>query len=165
VSWEDRWPREQVSAALRANNLRIWRCYQESAEDDPNHVESPTGVDGGGLLMYQPNKTTRVDLLPAWYTVEYQYSDSSVSIIANHPVTCGLVRSDVPYPADRITDFSPEWVALVRGDQSGAASLLVTQLGAGRAAVDTGHNSRMALLPESDRFLERLGRWLMRSLP
>jgi len=29
--------REQIDAAIRGANLRIWRCYQESAEDDPNH--------------------------------------------------------------------------------------------------------------------------------
>jgi hypothetical protein len=115
--------------------------------------------------MYQPNKTTRVDLLPAWYTLEYRYTDSSMSIVADHPVTCGLDNSEVPYPADRIIDFSPAWTALVRGDQSGAASLLVAEIGAGRAAVDAGNDSKQALIPESDRFLERLGRWLMKSLP
>jgi len=88
-----------------------------------------------------------------------------MSIVAEHPVTCGLTGSDVPYAADRITAFSPEWVALARGDQSGDASLLVAEVGAGRAAVDASHNSKLALRPESDRFLERLGRWLMRSLP
>jgi hypothetical protein len=120
---------------------------------------------GGGLLMYQPNKTTRVDLLPAWYTLDFLYTDSSVSIVAEHPVVCGMDPTEVPYPADRILDFSPDWTALVRGDPSGAASLLVTELGAGRAAVDTGHNSKNAIRPESDRFLERLGRWLMKNLP
>ena len=120
---------------------------------------------GGGFLMFQPNKTTRVDLLPAWYTVEYLYNDSSMSIVADHPVVCGMDRSEVPYPTDRITDFPPDWIALVRGEPSGAASLLVAELGTGRAAVDASHNSKYSIRPESDRFLERLGRWLMKSLP
>jgi hypothetical protein len=119
---------------------------------------------GGGFLMYQPNLTTRVDLLSAWYTVDFLYTDTSKSIVADHPVVCDLDPTEVPYPADRIVDFAPEWTALVRGDQSGAASLLVAELGAGRAAVDSGHNSKSALRPESDRFLERLGRWLMKDL-
>ena len=30
-------PREQIDSALQASRLRIHLCYQESAEDDPNH--------------------------------------------------------------------------------------------------------------------------------
>jgi hypothetical protein len=142
-----------------------WAEYDSAAITPHAPAFSRYVTGGGGFLMYQPNKTMRVDLLPAWYTVDFNYTDTTDSIVADHPVTCGLGSTDVPYAADRITDFAPEWTALVRGDQSGDASLLVADIGAGRAAVDAGHNSKQALRPESDRFLERLGRWLMKSLP
>jgi hypothetical protein len=165
----ERIPLASIDARIPQYDLVVlcsdWAEY-DSASILPHATAFTSYVTGGGgLLMYQPNKTMRVDLLPAWYAVQFVYNDTSVSIVAEHPVTCGIDVTEVPYPADRITDFSPEWVELVRGDQSGDASLLVTELGAGRAAVDANHDSKMALRPESDRFLERLGRWLMKSLP
>jgi hypothetical protein len=127
--------------------------------------------DGGGLFLFQPNPypldSERIDLLPEWFVVATFYSDHTVSIVdPNHPVTRGLSASDMPYPADRITDFSNGWTELAKGDQSGDGSLIVADIGLGRAALDASHHLRIAGggMNDSDALVRRLGLWLTHRL-
>jgi hypothetical protein len=128
--------------------------------------------EGGGLLMFQPNPypldSLRVDLLPEWFVVATYYTDQTVSIVdPNHPVTIGLTNSDMPYPADRITDFSSGWTVLSRGDQSGDASLIVADIGRGRAAIDGAHHVKGIVVGgdnNSDALIRRLSLWLTHRL-
>jgi hypothetical protein len=128
--------------------------------------------EGGGLLMFQPNpyplESMRIDLLPEWFVVANFYTDDTVSLIEpNHPVTQGLTNADMPYPADRITAFSDAWTELSRGDQSGDASLIVVDIGRGRAAVDGAHHEfgvGKGASNNSNALIRRLSLWLTHRL-
>jgi hypothetical protein len=128
--------------------------------------------EGGGLLMFQPNpyplEILRIDLLPEWFVVANFYSDDTTSLVdPNHPITQGLTSDDMPYPADRITSQSEAWTVLSRGDQSGNASLIVVDIGRGRAALDSAHHELgvgKGSTNNSNALIHRLSLWLTRRL-
>lgn len=140
-----------------------WKTISDRREAYAQFVRS-----GGGLLLFQPNpfgfknESLCVDLLPATFTVQNRYSDSSVKIVSDHVLVRGLGVKDMPYPCDRITECDREWTVLARGEQSGDASLLVARFGSGRAAVDADHPNRDSDTTgfHSDAFLRRLVLWL-----
>jgi hypothetical protein len=128
--------------------------------------------EGGGLLMFQPNpyplESLRIQLLPEWFVVANFYTDETTSLVdPNHPITRGLTNEDMPYPADRITQFSEAWTVLSRGDQSGDASLIVVDIGRGRAAVDSAHHELgvgKGMYNNSNALIRNLSLWLTHRL-
>lgn len=159
------------SKTFRSHDLVV--VCSNWAENGSSDVLGRSGLyteyvrDGGGLLLFQPNpfplQSERIDLLPEWFVVATFYNDTTVSIVApDHPVTRGLTATDMPYPADRITEFSPGWTELARGDQSGDGSLIVADIGRGRAALDASHHLRTA--GDTDALIRRLGLWLTHRL-
>jgi hypothetical protein len=111
----------------------------------------------------------RIDLLPEWFEVANFYDDhDTVSIVdPTHPVTQGLTDGDMPFPADPITGFSCNWDVLSRGNVSGDASLIVVDIGRGRAAVDGAHHAKGIVLGDnnnSDALIRRLSLWLTHRL-
>jgi hypothetical protein len=128
--------------------------------------------EGGGILMFQPNpyplEILRIDLLPEWFIVANFYFDETTSLVdPNHPITRGLTNEDMPYPADRISNFSETWTVLSRGDQSGSASLIVVDIGRGRAAVDSAHHelgTGKGANNNSNALIRRLSLWLTHRL-
>lgn len=129
--------------------------------------------EGGGLLMFQPNPyplpSLRIPLLPEWFEVANFYDEQDIVTIVDptHPVTQGLADGDMPFPADRITGFSSAWTELSRGSVSGDASLIVVDIGRGRAAVDGAHHVQGIVKADnnnSDALVRRLSLWLTHRL-
>lgn len=163
-------------AVLRTYDLLVacsnWAEFERPEVLGRPDVYTRYVTEGGGLLMFQPNpyplESLRIELLPEWFVVANFYSDETTSLVdPNHPITQGLASSDMPYPADRITQFSEAWTALSRGDQSGDASLIVVEIGRGRAAVDSAHHELgvgKGSNNNSDALIHRLSLWLTRRL-
>jgi len=148
-----------------------WKTIWARASGYQKYVEA-----GGGLLIFQPNphgfpgNAVTVDLAGAPFTVANSYHDHCVIPVAPHPVLCGLHPSELPYPADRITDFGQNWKLLTRGAETGHGSLMVMKSGQGRAAVDSDNNTARHMVEQrqrvshSDELLRRLVLWLARRL-
>jgi hypothetical protein len=163
-------------ATFRAHDL-IVACSNWAEHERPDVLGRPDLYtryvqEGGGLLMFQPNpyplEVLRIDLLPEWFVVANFYTDETTSLVdPYHPVTQGLTSNDMPYPADRITLFSEAWTVLSRGDQSGEASLIVADIGRGRAAVNGAHHELgvgKGSNNNSNALIRRLSLWLTHRL-
>jgi len=122
--------------------------------------------EGGGLItdqpnpFEQPNESVSPSLLPYPITFYNPYNLSDwppIIVNPDHYITRGLLREDMPGPADQITAIDPAYAVLVRGQATNSPSLAVTEYGQGRIVIQTDHpgNGR-----PSDEVYRRMIAWV-----
>lgn len=105
-------------------------------------------AEGGGLFtdqpnpFRQPNESVSPSVLPYAITFYNIYNTGDwppIIVNADHYITSGLLREDMPGPADQITAIDPAYEVLVRGQVTNSPSLAVAEYGQGRVVVQTDH--------------------------
>ena len=126
--------------------------------------------EGGGLFVDQPNPleqpgdSASPTLLPYPITFYNPYDSSDwppIIVNADHYITSGLSREDMPGPADQITAIDPAYGVLVRGQTTNSPSLAVVEYGQGRIVVQTSHSGEGSF---SDEVYRRMIEWVSSDL-
>jgi len=161
---------------LTRANLQNYDVLWIDVDVDPNAYQSQNSeiddwvsVDGGGLVVVQPNVVGAVvSVFPTGYEVTIYNNawpgDYGATIVdPTHPIVVGLGDIDLPGNFDwvRSSDIGTAWdIVAVDAETPSDVALLAGQHGAGRLVFSTALYASAAYDPGSDQFLIQMIDWL-----
>jgi hypothetical protein len=126
---------------------------------------------GHGLLIHQPNSIGTTDYTPAnfdvtindvwWCGVPLGGGPFEATIVdGTHPITTGLVDTDLSAAADFVGSIGPGYFLLAQNEGCADPALAAGTSGAGRVAFEDGNGSSGSIDPGSDAYWTNLFTWL-----
>jgi len=128
---------------------------------------------GGGLLIHQPNALGLTDYTPTGFDVvitspfwcNFDANALGHIVDGSHPITAGLLDSDLSGAFDLVGSLGPGFQVLARSLDCGDPALAAGTLGSGRVAFEDGNASPQAQYPGSNSYWGNLLSWLCSAGP
>lgn len=123
-----------------------WSIIDSSLELYPKFLQDYVKINGGGLIVEQPNSER--ELSPAFLPYKITYINNKMDpedwpVFIYDPstsLTSGLDISELPGPMD-CAEMDSSYAPIVKGSKTGCTSLAITSYGKGRILLNMGNSS------------------------